>query len=163
MKYNAPLDNNGKPYYIPVVAKNRDYLVGYLDGLDITKKMITEIMEQLNIEIDMGPIDVILDSTRFNDVLDNGKRESETTDDELKDYINEMVEDITVRMSSKNQENNIESKNILDLECSCGYGFYSWDSNVGIPHDSVQCANCGKYLIHYTNNDDYVYEYDGGK
>ena len=32
MKYEPPIDDNGNPYYVPVVAKNRDFLTGYVSA-----------------------------------------------------------------------------------------------------------------------------------
>lgn len=32
MYYTPPKDENGNPYYVLIVAKNKDYLLGYLKG-----------------------------------------------------------------------------------------------------------------------------------
>ena len=163
MHYNAPLDDEGKPYYVPVVAKNRDYLVGYINGMETSKSLLSEIFEQMGLDMDLDLVEVILDSTRFNDVLETGQRESEMTDDELKEYIYSVVENVTTQIDSDNVENNVGYDQVLSVECTCGLGFYSWDSIVNIPHESVKCSNCGRYVIHYTGVDDYFYEFDGGR
>lgn len=163
MKYTPPTDDNGNPYYVPVVAKNRDFLTGYLKGLMATKDILNDVMTSLNINIDVGPIDAVLDSTRFNDILENGKRESDMTEDELNDYIMNIVTEVTNKMVTNNPENNIYDDDILTLECSCDYGFLSLSDVEKIPHENCVCPYCGKILIHYTGIDDYQYEFDGGK
>lgn len=50
-------------YFVPIVVKNRDYLVGYLNALD-------------NFTIGQSKIDVLLtqSSAKFNDILPGGLR-----------------------------------------------------------------------------------------
>jgi hypothetical protein len=163
MRYNPPIDSKGKPYYVPVATKNRDYLIGYLNGIETAKELIKDVMESINIDVDLGPIDVVLDSTRYNDILENGKRESEMTEDELKEYILDIVQDVTCKIDSTSEENNIDNDSILSLECTCGYGFYSWKKFEDIPYETFRCSNCGNVIIDYTNVNDYEFEYDGGK
>ena len=81
----------------------------------------------------------------------------------MRDYIYTVVESVTNQIDSNNVENNVGYDHVLSVECTCGLGYYSWDSIVDIPENSVKCGNCGKYIIHYTGLDDYIYEYDGGR
>jgi len=160
MNYIPPKDEYGNEYYVPVVCKNKDFLIGYIRGLDMAKEMINDSLTSVDINIDLGPMDVILDSTRFNDILINGKHESDMTDEELKQYITDIVEEVTDKFDTDNIENNVyDDDEILNLECSCGLGFYSWQEYEKIPKESFKCDNCGKILIHYTGDYDYEYEY----
>ena len=163
MRYEAPVDIDGNPYYVPVVAKNKDFLMGYLRGLDTAKDMIKDVLASININVDLGSIDVLLDSTRFNDILENGKYESEMTEAERKSYIFDIVEEVTTKLTYDNPENNVFDNAPLKLECSCGLGFYSWDVVEDIPKTSFSCHNCGKILIHYTGIYDGDYEYHEGR
>lgn len=162
MKYEAPRDTDGNPYYVPIVAKNKDFLVGYISGLATAKDMIKDVLESINIDVDLGPIDVLLDSTRFNDILENGRYESEMTDAEKKDYIFNIVESVSHKLVYKNSENFVDNSE-LKVECSCGLGFYSWEHAVDSPQQNFACHNCGKILIHYTGIYDSDYEYHEGR
>ena len=163
MRYSPPVDEDGNPYYVPIVAKNRDFLMGYIRGLDMSKDMIKDVLAAIKINVDLGPIDVLLDSTRFNDILANGKYESEMTINEKKEYIFNIVEEVTTKLTYDNSENNISDDDALKVECSCGLGFYSWKDPVDIPKTNFCCHNCGKILIHYTGIYDGEYEYYEGR
>ena len=161
MYYKAPTQN-GTPYYVPIVAKNKEFLIGYLCGIGDGKNLIEDAMKSIKIDLDLGPVDTLLDSTRFNDILENGKRESEMSEKELRKYIYDIVEDITARMDDENSENNIENDNVLEVECTCGIGYYAWRSFEKIPEESFKCTNCGKVLIDYTGHYGYEYEFQEG-
>jgi len=161
MQYNSP-KINGTPYYVPIVAKNKEFLIGYLHGTYDLKDLFSDVLESIRIDIDLGRVDVLLDSTRFNDVLENGKRESQMTPKELKNYIYDIVEDVTNKMDDDNIENNIESENVLEVECSCNLGYYAWKTYESIPEESFKCTNCGKVLIDYCGHYSYEYEFDEG-
>ena len=161
MKYTPPVDVEGEPYYVPIVSKNKDTLVGYINGLNTSKDIVNDVMDAMDIDIDVCPIDVILDSTRFNDILENNKRESEMTKEELDEYIESIIEGVTAKLQCETKENDIY-KHILRVECSCGFGYYSWDNIEDIPDENFICKNCGKILIHYTGAHGHEYEFDGG-
>ena len=161
MHYNAPKENN-VPYFVPIVAKNKEFLVGYLYGIKDGKSIIHDALKSINIDLDLGPVDVILDSTRFNDMLANGKRESEMSHKELQKYIEDIVDDVTRKITDDNVENNIESENILEVECVCGIGYYAWRTYESLPEESFKCTNCGKVLIDYCGHYEYEYEFQEG-
>lgn len=162
MKYSPPKDENGTPYYVPIVAKNRDTLIGYIRGIADGKDIMTDVLESIDIKLDLGPMDVVLDSTRFNDLLQNGKYESDMKDEELQSYIYDIVGELTDKMTDDNSENNIKSENVLAIECVCDLGYYAWDSLDKIPHETFKCGECGKVLIHYSGDFDYDYDYHEG-
>ena len=161
MHYNPP-EENGTPYYVPIVAKNKDFLIGYLRGISDGKNLISDALESVNIDIDFGPVDAILDSTRFNDILEDGRRESELSEEELKKYIYDTVEQLTTKMLGDNSENNIENDNVLEVECTCNVGYYAWRELDDIPEESFRCTNCGKVLIDYCGRYDHEYEFQEG-
>lgn len=167
MFYKPERDSNGKPYYVPIVVKNKDYLIGYIQGIRDGKDFMTDILNYLNIDLDVNSIktDFILDSTRFNDILSNGKRENEMSEEELKEYFYDMIENVVSNTFYENSENNIESDYIFDVECTCGLGYYAWKDYNDLPDETFKCVNCGKTLIHYTGEycHNLEYDYTGGE
>ena len=160
MRYNPPKDDIGNEYYVPIVAKNKDFLIGYLRGISDSRDIMADVLESINIKLDLGPIEAVLDSTRFNDILQNGKHESEMTDNELEEYIYGIVEELTDKIIDTNSENNIDTKNVLNVECVCDLGYYAWREYNDIPEENFKCANCGRILIDYTDEYDYEYGYE---
>ena len=150
MKYEAPT-KDGKRYWVPVVCKNRDHLIGYLEGMKLMEDLILDSLIQAGVDIDVSAIELFLDSGRFNDVLMDGRRESELTDVDKKMWIRELVETKTMRMDEEHIENDNEDNiDVLAIECTCGYGFYSWESLEGLPNDIFTCQQCGRVVIDYT-------------
>jgi len=160
--YYKPPKENGIPYYVPIVAKSKEFLIGYLCGIGDGKDVIADVLESIKIDIDLGPIELLLDSNRFNDILVNGKRESEMNDTELRKYIFDIVEEITTKMVNDNEENNIDNDNVLEVECTCGIGYYAWRTYDSIPEYSFRCTNCGKVLIDYCGHYNHEYEFQEG-
>ena len=160
MVYNAPLDENKKPYFVPVVTKNKDVLIGHLSGVNTSKEIFSDILESLKIKMDMKSMNAILDSTRFNDILQDGRRESEMTTDELKEYLLGVVGEMTEKIIHEDERHKVKTKNILELECSCDIGYYAWENYDDIPEVQFRCSNCGKVLIDYTGVYDHEIEYD---
>lgn len=160
MVYESPIDNDGNPYYVPVVAKNRDFLVGYIKGLDLGREILIDVMESVGVKVNLGKLDVVLDSNRFNDILKNGKHESEMTVDDMKEYIFDIFNEVSSKLDSDSSEIGAFDNDLLHVECSCGYGFYSWVNYEDIPEETFHCGECGKVLIHYTGIDDFKLEYD---
>lgn len=161
MKYRTP-KVNGKKYWVPVVVKNKDYLAGYLEGMSLMGDMIIDSLQKNGIEINTNEIELFLDSSRFNDILKDGRRESELSDTEKKKMLYEIIEEKMTRVKEHHVENNIENDDsVLSIECLCGYGFYSWETVYDIPDKKFDCVHCGRRLIDYTKKDDYEFEYDG--
>ncbi len=159
MRYTSPLRNN-KPYWIPIVCKNKDYLIGYLNGIDLIKYTLSDIFKQMKINFDFNNLDLFLDSSRFNDIMEDGRREHELNEKEKKDLFLELFES---KLKSITKEKNTEYSDVLNIECICGFGYYGWKSYIDIPTEQFICSECGRVLIDYTGNDDYNYEFDGGK
>ena len=153
--YRAPIDVRGKEYWVPVVVKNKDQLVGMLQGM---KSMI----EMLNLSL-YGVIPAILSSDRFNDVLPDGRRVHTMPKDELRAYLKNMIEDeFDEDAYLDHPDNDIELDYFFQLECSCG-NFHGYHTEDDIPDSISYCELCGRVLIHYTGHDDNEYEFDGNQ
>lgn len=139
-----------RDYFVPVVVKNRDYLVGFLTALDA-------------FSLGSSKIDMVLSesSAKFNDVLPGGLRRRNIS---LEDQIGIMI-DYRMKMSAVEDFENLEEleareDKFLEINCECG-NYYSFDSDEQIPSSSLKCDICGKHLIDYTNRNDADFEYDG--
>ena len=161
MLYNAPRDKNGKAYWIPVVIKNKDYLMGYIKGVECVEGLLSDSLKSMGVDIDFNVADMFLDSSRFNDVLEDGRRESEISDDERKEFLINLVKEKLDRTASGHVENDIKYTDPLAVDCTCGLGFYSWKWDE-IPSETFKCEICNKILIDYTNHNDFEYQFDGG-
>jgi len=158
--YNPPVDENGNEYYVPIVAKNKDYLLGYIDGVDTAKDILSDISSYVNdINIDLHDMDIVLDSTRFNDILENGMIESNMTGEELHKYFYDIVNTISEKYLNDTSENNILRDDVLHVECVCPTGYFSWKDYESIPDKTFRCPDCGRVLIHYTDENTYEYSF----
>lgn len=162
MIYNAPEDAMGNKYWVPIVVKNKDYLVGYSEGIQCIESLLRDSMKSMNVNFNI--MDFFLDSTRFNNILVDGRRETELSDAERRNIITDLIKDKLDRLNDPHVENDIQSEDVLSVECSCGLGFYSWKTVKDIPSENYLCPECGKVLIDYTNHYDHEFDYDeGGK
>ena len=137
-------------YYVPVVVKSRDYLVGFLDALEAVGS---------EYQYDFSATD----SQRFNDILPNNQRRRDLTDEQI-------IEVLTQYDESRNvKEVGIEKKVDIDFEqeqpyfevnCSCG-NYHAFNHALEIPKDKLECELCGKLLIDYTNVEEEEITYDG--
>jgi len=161
MFYKAP-KINGKPIWVPIVAKNRDFLIGYISGINLIQELLIESLHEQGIEIDLKGIELCLDSTRFNDILENGKRESECTEQEIFNYYKELVQRKINMVKETHPDNGtVFSKCFLEVECECGLGVYSFDTPDSIPEKPLICQICGKTIIDYSEHNDSEYSFDG--
>ncbi len=151
-KFKAPIDENGKEYWVPVVIKNKDVLVSFLNG-------VHSVLQAFN--YDLNNIDLLLGSERFNDILPNGNRVKNMSDTELLKYIKEEATKIKESTNSHvENDNTILSNYYLSIECTCGM-FYGFNNQMEIPDKTCECSICGKKLIIYTKRDDSEFIYDG--
>ncbi len=161
MIYTPPL-YNGKPYFIPIVVKNKDFLVGHLNGVSLIEYTLLDALKNMNVNLDLKSLDLFLDSSRFNDVMEDGRREHELSDEEKKKNFMEIFSDKIDKINNVHEDENTEYNDILRLECQCGYGYYSWDNYEKIPTEQFKCSECGRVLIDYTGNNDEEFEFDDG-
>ena len=162
MKYKAPTKDN-KPYYVPFVVKSKDYLLGYLHATDILLRLFKESLKMSGFELNLSKLDFSLDSSRFNDVLMSGKRVSDCSDAELEQYLKTILEEKMQRVKETHPDNDdkVNEKIILKIECSCGLGYYSYTNVDEIPNTSLKCDVCGRIILDYTGHYDSDFDYDG--
>lgn len=152
--YKAPQDEAGNPLWVPIVIKNRDQLIGFIDGVNMTASIYN---------IDRESMFYTLSSERFNDIIQNGTRLRNMSNTEFFNHAKDVIENGYVRLSAKeSRDNSGTSLNdfCLTLECSCGnfIGFKDCDK---IPNEDMHCDICGRIVIQYTNDEDDFYVYDG--
>lgn len=162
MRYKPPKIGN-KPQYVPIVVKNRDWLVGYVNGIKMIESLIIDSLNDNGVEIDLRGLDLCLDSSRFNDVMENGKRESNCTEEELKEYYQQIIQSKIDIIEDEHPDNSedVFGGCFLEVECVCGLGIYTFDTSDDVPEESFKCQNCGRTIIDYTDVDDNKFDYDG--
>jgi len=163
-KYENPKDNNGVSYWVPIVVKDKQYLVGFLDGVAMTAEQLSSefnsVLENMEceIEIDSFRFDYSamgLNSERFTKLLPNGQRCDNFTEEDFIELAEKESEKFIDRVESDNPENeNGILDSFLNLDCpTCGM-FYSWDDAKTIPDEDFHCTICDRKLIQYIGYDD---------
>jgi len=161
MKYNPPLFE-GKPQWVPICVKDKTWLCGYISGIQMIESIIAESLEENGMEIDFRGLDLCLDSSRFNDIMENGKRESECTPSEIKKYYERIIEEKIDIIKEQHPDNGQVLENyFLEVECSCGLGVYLFKTSKEVPEKQFRCSICGKVVIDYTDKNDEEFDYDG--
>lgn len=153
-KLEMPLDENGKPYWIPIVFKNRDALIGYASA---THDMISIF----NLNYD-GSVSDVMGSDKFTDVTKTGQRLSEMSEAEVKKHIENQITNELDRLNYMDEtgQSGLFNEYFLTCDCTCG-NFIAFKEPADIPHDNMACDLCGKLIILYTGVDDDSIEYDG--
>ena len=151
--FKTPIDEFGNHYWVPVVAKNRDWLIGFLYGYHTCSDQLNSAMSLNCIDLNFQITEFPINSYRYNNILPNGKDSSKLSEKEFEDYINNINNEVMTRTSVENKENEIPTS-FLKVDCTCGLGFYSWDSEKDIPSYNLKCSNCGKFIILYTEIDE---------
>jgi len=163
MHYLSPI-SEGKHYYVPIVVKNKDMLVGIISGIQASHELLSNVFKTLDfpieevIEINSYDSDnLMVGSDRFNDVLPDGRIESEMTDKEKRLYLEDIVKTAYDKMMC--EDNNVSLDCALKTSCECGLGHYTWKTVKDIPSESFSCLECGKVLIDYTNHDEWEFDF----
>jgi hypothetical protein len=155
MMYSAPLDENGKPYWVPVVVKNKEYLYGFLDSMVYSTQLA---------DLDYNVLLFTLSSDRFNDVLPTGERMSSMTDERFKEHVKGLLihdaEHEILKKDNAEFSEDILGDYYLPLNCTCG-NFHGFLTPYDLPDEQFKCDLCGKVLIEYTNMNDEDFLYDG--
>lgn len=139
--------------FVPIVCKNRDYLIGFLD-------CASNIKFEEDLDIDMV---LTLSSLRFSDYLPDGSRKRHHTKEESDQILTEYRESMRIHESvvdETSEESGFDIGPLLRLHCSCG-NYIEFPTELDIPKHSHRCDLCSKYLIDYTFNDTYEFVYDG--
>lgn len=167
VKYKNPV-YQGKPQFVPVVIKDRDCLIcfieqmhsvveniGYLleDMPKISKKMAKEIIQ--NIESSC----LNLDNTRFNGYAKDGLNLNTIDEKDLVDIINKATEaEESAKKTGENGED-ILGDNYFYIHCNCG-NYVAFKGPENIPDKNLQCDLCDRVLIDYTGKHDFEFEYN---
>lgn len=165
MYYQAPKDEKGNPYWVPIVVKSKDFLVGYIFMRETIGHIVDDITKGfgVNIQFDVKEFDHTIDSSRFNDLMPDGKELSKLSQKELAEYFEQNLKSKIELDMAKPDDSKVFEEDILVLKCSCNLGVYSFKHIKDIPEEDFCCTNCGKKLIHYTGKHDYDYEYQKGE
>jgi hypothetical protein len=161
MHYKPPTNDNGVEQWVPIVVKNRDYLVGYISGLKLIEELVLDSLRENGVDIDLRGIDLCLDSSRFNNILENDKREDNCSEIEFREYYTRIVEQKMDKIMEYHPDNDDVFDCFLEVECSCGLGIYTFKDPKDVPNKSFSCQICGRTIIDYTNQNDGEFEYDG--
>jgi hypothetical protein len=132
-----------KDYYVTVVVKNRDYLIGFLDA-------VSAISEEMEVDF------TALDSMRLTDVLPSGKRRRDLTPLEIMEDLATTIEGTVV------ESDNVayEEQPYFEVHCDCG-NYIRFNSPHELPTVTRKCEICNKVMIDYTGHDQDDYYYDG--
>jgi hypothetical protein len=165
VKYKPPVINK-KKCYVPIVCKNKDFLVGYIKGVYLMTDVFESIFQNMGLNLKIGSINstnLCLDSTRYNDILHNDVRESDLTDEEVKEYFDYIVEQKKEIFEAQHPDTNADilRDNFLNLECTCGLGFYFFKKPEDVPDNNFKCKECDRTLIDYTDKNDEDFIFDG--
>lgn len=148
--FNAPLNKEGREYWIPVVVKNKSYLLGFIEAF----ATISEIHD-----ISISDTEIALSSDRFNDILMDGSRIQNLSRNQLKEKIKKII--LSTKEEHEENSEDILKDYLLSVSCpNCGM-FYGFKTENEIPEKDFQCNICDNMVIIYTNvNDDY-FDFDG--
>jgi hypothetical protein len=163
MIYEPPI-YEGKQQYVPIVSKNVDQLIGFLRGVNSYLDVVTESLEMVgleDVEFDVTNADFLdLSSLNFNDIMEDGRRESTLSKKDKEEYFYNLMENAKQLVMVKYEKTDAKYTDILRLSCRCELGHYFWHKYSDIPTDTFKCEICGRVLIHYTGHDDWDYEFD---
>lgn len=156
--YNPP-KYKGKSCWCPVVVKNRDVLIGYIKGFDFVMDIIQSVSGNA------PSLSIALDSSRFNDIMPNGKRLSDMTDTEKEKYTAELC---TEKANSIPDETVPQSETdvvlpFLEIVCPCCNIPYRFERECDVPKNNFTCSTCGYPLLQYTGLNDSTFIFDEGE
>lgn len=135
-----------RDYYVPIVVKSRDFLLGFLDAF----RGLSHMIDNDNFRM--------LDSRRLNEVLPDDSKRSEHSPEEIKEIIQEHKDSLNVKENEKDEPK--EDDIYLSLNCTCG-NYYEFVHPRQLPEKPLKCDLCERLLIDYTGFDDTYYEYNG--
>lgn len=155
LEYRSPEDKNGKHYWVPIVVKNKDTLVGFTEGINL----MTSITDS---EIIYSP-SMALSSERLNDTTIDGRRLYLMDDKELEKYITGLLKKSEARIDSTHEDDECGIADEYYFHMSCGncHNFFGYRSPNDIPDKDVVCEICDRTVLEYINVDDSDLTYVG--
>jgi hypothetical protein len=161
MRYKSPKTDN-QDQYVPIVAKSKDWLIGYLSGFKLMKELMEGSLAEHGIDVNLKGIDLCLDSSRFNDIMENGKRESTCSKLELEEHFGNIIKEKLEVIKNDHPENEgVFDDCFLEAECVCGLGIYTFKTPAEVPEKQFRCGICGKVVIDYTDHYDEEIDFEG--
>jgi len=149
--FNAPVNSDGNPYWIPIVVKNKSYLLGFINSY----QFISDIYD-----ISVKDIEIAISSDRLNDVLMDGTRIQTLTRKELKEKL-KFLYFTEVKENHPENNTNILNQYYLSVSCvNCGM-FYGFKNEAEVPEKDFTCDVCGNSLIMYVDEYDDYFSFDG--
>ena len=150
-KIKPPTDEKGKAFWIPVVFKNKDTLIGFIEAFRSFA---------FYYDTPLSDIEMMLSSERFNDTLRTGDRMRDLTRFQVKEIVKKMISRPDRSEHVENDEQ-LYSENVLNIDCpKCGM-FYSFKSFRDIPEENLKCQMCERTILFYSGLGDHEIEFDG--
>jgi hypothetical protein len=150
--YKAPKDERGNLMWVPIVIKNKDQLIGFIEGVNMTASVYN---------IDRESMFYTLSSERFNDITRDGKRLRDMSNSEFVQHAKGVIEEGFDRINAMEAADGGDLDDFcLTIQCSCG-NFIGYKDYEKIPKTNTLCDICEKTVIQYTNDEDDCYVYDG--
>ncbi len=152
--YVPPTDKYGNKYWVPIVAKNKDVLYGFSEGVNLG-------LEMGETEVPYSP-SMVLSSERLTDYTADGRRLYKMSKDELHEYIINLLQ-----ASIDNTESDHSDNGCIDIydymfhvSCQCG-NFFGWEDAKDLPETDLHCEVCDRKVIEYIELSDKEMMYDG--
>lgn len=150
--YKAPKDLTGNLLWVPIVVKNKDQLIGFIEGINMTASIYS---------IDRESMFYTLSSERFNDVIRDGTRLRDMTNSQFIQHAKSIIDEGFDRINALEAVDGGDLDDFcLTVQCSCG-NFIGYKDYAKIPNVNTLCDVCEKTIIQYTNDEDDCYVYDG--
>jgi hypothetical protein len=155
--YLPPKDKDGKHYWVPVVVKDKSYLIAFTEGI-WTGLALCDPEESVTYSPSM-----VLSSDRLVDYTSDGRRLSSMTIEELAKYTAERLETAMYagRHSHEHPDNDVDmSDYFFTVSCGCG-NFVAFSDSELIPAENYECDMCGRTIIEYIDKSDEEVMYEG--
>lgn len=160
MKYKPVMMKDGRIQHVPIVVKNKDVLIGYLRAFGDFLEGVGELLDLNNEEI-LSRITPIMDSSRFNNYIDDGVDASNFTEEQFEEFKKEKLEIVQGNPHPENDKVDLDV-GFFSMDCNCG-NFVVFKTIKEIPNVNFQCDICDRTLIQYIHVDDEEVEVDGDK
>jgi ribosomal protein S27E len=156
--YIPPFKEDGSPCWCPIVVKDVDSLINWMNGFHYMKNVA-----ETAFGVKFKELDVPLSSNRFDDILPDGRRFNEMTKAEQENFNKEKTERrAQVLNDPKHQiDVNIFEESFLQIDCPCCSVPYVFKDANELPGNNFNCSTCGYLLIQYTGHDDEEYIFNG--